>query len=171
MRWVWSCLLALALLWGWAEREQRLSSQVQHATAVAGYEKSFRRIAESSAETVASIAAVRERMGELVEGIDARVSREVRDALDENERERSGVASGTVRVRYVAASCPKATGANDGVPEATSTTGVDDGVGIELSREAGQDVLALRAELIRDRAKIAGLQEYIRAMRLQEVMP
>ncbi|THJ32415.1 hypothetical protein E8K88_12000 [Lampropedia aestuarii] len=168
MRWVWLCLLVLGLLWGWTEREQRLSNQVRHAKVVAYYEKAFRSIAEDSAKTIASIATMRVRMGELVAGIDARVSMEVRNALDENERERSGVAAGTVRVRYVAASCPRATSANNGVPEAASTSGLDDGAGIELSREAGQDVLALRAELIRDRAKITGLQEYIRAMRLQE---
>ena len=89
--------------------------------------------------------------------LDARITKEVSDALAENNRLKSPVAAGTVRVRYVAARCP-----SPDLPATAATGSVGDGAGVELAPAAGLDVLDLREALIRDRAKIDYLQGYIR---------
>ena len=78
-------------------------------------------------------------------------------AADENNRRRPDVATGAVRVRYVAARCP-----SPDLPATAATGGVGDGAGIELTPKAGLDVLDLREALIKDRAKIEYLQGYVR---------
>ena len=85
------------------------------------------------------------------------VNKEVSDALAENNRRRSAVAAGAVRVRYVAARCP-----SPDLPATAATGSVGDGAGVELTPKAGLDVLDLREALIRDRAKIEYLQAYVR---------
>ena len=79
------------------------------------------------------------------------------DAIAENNRRRPAVAAGTVRVRYVAARCPR-----PDLPATAAAGSVGDGAGIELAPAAGLDVLDLREALIRDRAKIEYLQGYVR---------
>jgi len=89
--------------------------------------------------------------------LDARITKEVSDAVEENNRRRPAVAAGTVRVRYLAARCP-----SPDLPATAATGGVGNGAGVELAPAAGLDVLDLREALILDRAKIDYLQGYIR---------
>lgn len=90
--------------------------------------------------------------------LDARYTEELSNAELENDRLRDAVADGNRRLR-IKASCPAG---GDGVPEtSTATSQPHDGT-VELDRETGALVLDLRRDLIRDRAKILGLQSYIR---------
>jgi len=101
----------------------------------------------------------RQKQGALIADIDARITQEVSDARKETETRLRGLAAGTVRVRYVNATCP---GPSSDLPTAPSTSSVGNGAGIELAADAGRDVLVLRQALIEDRAKIEYLQGYIR---------
>jgi prophage endopeptidase len=103
----------------------------------------------------------RQKQGALIADIDARITQEVSDARKETETRLRGLAAGTVRVRYVKATCP---GPSSDLPTAPSTSSVGDGAGIELTPDAGRDVLVLRQALIEDRAKIEYLQGYIRSI-------
>ncbi|MBK8667872.1 MAG: lysis protein [Burkholderiales bacterium] len=56
--------------------------------------------------------------------MDARITKEVSDAIAENNRRRAAVAAGTVRVRYLAARCP-----SPDLPATAATGSVGDGAG------------------------------------------
>lgn len=89
--------------------------------------------------------------------IDTERTKELNDAQAENDRLRNAVADGQRRLR-IQASCP----APDGVPDASGAASVDDAGTVELGRDAERVVFDLRAALIRDRAMIQGLQQYVR---------
>lgn len=120
-----------------------------------------RQRAEEARATLQAVTAWREAQRTLVGSIDTRITKEVSDAISENNRRRPAVAAGTVRVRYVAARCPDP---GPDLPAAATTGSVGDGAGLELTPKAGLDVLDLREALIRDRAKIEYLQGYVRAL-------
>lgn len=103
----------------------------------------------------------RQKQDALIADIDTRITKEVSDARKETETRLRGLAAGTVRVRYVKASCP---GPSSDLPATPSTSSVGNGAGIELAADAGRDVLVLRQALIEDRAKIEYLQGYIRSI-------
>ncbi|WP_202988130.1 lysis system i-spanin subunit Rz, partial [Pseudomonas typographi] len=90
--------------------------------------------------------------------LDTKRTKEKADALAENERLRRDVADGNRRL-HVAGTC-RSGGGN--VPQATSTTSVDDAGTVELSATAGQDLLDIRAGIIADQAALKAAQAYIR---------
>lgn len=70
-------------------------------------------------------------------------------------------------MRFTGAVCPKpGTAQAAGGPAA----GVDDGAGIELTAEGRQDVFNLRADIIADRNKLAGLQAYIHGLEARGII-
>ncbi|MGK0736971.1 lysis protein [Yokenella regensburgei] len=76
-------------------------------------------------------------------------------AESENDTLRRQLAAGARRV-YVRGKC-----AVPGTDDHHPTTGVGDGTPVELSQETGQDILDLRADIIRDNEKLRFLQEYV----------
>ena len=118
-----------------------------------------RAVAEATDKLRTAVHAWRTAQAEHLSTLDARITKEVSDALAENNRLKSPVASGTVRVRYVRAQCPNPSA---DLPATAATGSMGDGAGVELTPDAGLDVLLLREALIRDRAKIDYLQGYIR---------
>ena len=116
-----------------------------------------RAVAEATDKLRTAVHSWRTAQAEHLSTLDARITKEVSDAVEENNRRRPAVAAGTVRVRYVAARCP-----SPDLPATAATGSVGDGAGVELTPAAGLDVLLLREALIQDRAKIEYLQGYIR---------
>ena len=90
--------------------------------------------------------------------IDARTTKEKANALAENERLRADVAAGDRRLR-IAGRC-STSGSN--LPYTSSTARVDDGGTVELAGVAERSVFDIRAGVIKDRAALKGLQEYVR---------
>ena len=90
--------------------------------------------------------------------IDARTTKEKAHALAENEKLRADVAAGDRRLR-IAGRC---SADSSNLPDATSTARVDDGGVVELAGAAGRTVFDIRAGIIKDRAALKGLQEYVR---------
>ncbi|NEG58202.1 lysis protein [Pantoea agglomerans] len=77
-------------------------------------------------------------------------------AESENDALRRQLATGTRRM-YVHAKCPvSGTGAKAG------TSGMGDGAAVELATDSRQNILDIRAGIIRDREKLRYLQDYIR---------
>ena len=141
------------------ERAAHSDTRTQHA-------QQLQRIADAT--SMAATAAVRAQQAQqqAVTAIDIKHTQELSHALANNESLRADVRAGTVRLR-IAASCPRpATSPN--LPNAAPAASLADGAAVELDPEAGQTVLDLRADLTRDRAKLAGLQEYVRAIRAKE---
>ena len=118
-----------------------------------------RAVAEATDKLRTAVHAWRGAQTAFLSTLDARITKEVSDAVEENNRRRSAVAAGTVRVRYVAARCPSP---SPDLPATAATGSVGDGAGIELAPKAGLDVLDLREALIKDRAKLEYLQGYVR---------
>lgn len=86
--------------------------------------------------------------------IDSKYTKELTHALAENQKLRDAVSAGTQRV-YIKASCPS------GLSDPSGTSSLDYGAGIELTRDAGQDYLHLRDQLISDGRKLLAAQAYI----------
>ncbi|MGK0703689.1 lysis protein [Yokenella regensburgei] len=76
-------------------------------------------------------------------------------AESENDTLRRQLAAGTRRV-YVRGKC-----AVSGTDDHHPTAGVGDGAPVELDTKTGQDILDLRADIIRDNEKLKFLQEYV----------
>ena len=89
--------------------------------------------------------------------LDAKVTREKASDLAENERLRADVAAGDRRLR-IAGRCSASSG---NLPDTTSTARLDDGGTVELAGVAGRTVFDIRARIIKDRAALKGLQEYV----------
>ena len=89
--------------------------------------------------------------------LDAKSTKEKASDLAENERLRADVAAGDRRLR-IAGRC--STGSSD-LPDTTSTARLDDGATVELAGAAGRTVFDIRAGIIKDRAALKGLQEYV----------
>ena len=139
------------------QREITASVRIEAAKQAKQRAEEARAVAEATDKLRTAVHAWRDAQAAFLSTLDARITKEVSDALAENNRRRAAVAAGAVRVRYVAARCP-----SPDLPATAATGSVGDGAGIELTPKAGLDVLDLREALIRDRAKIEYLQNYIR---------
>ena len=89
--------------------------------------------------------------------LDARTTKEKAHALAENERLRADVAAGDRRLR-IAGRC---SADSSNLSDTTSTARVDVGGTVELAGVAGRTVFDIRAGIIKDRAALKGLQEYV----------
>lgn len=148
------CVLGAAFV---GQREITASVRIEAAEQATQRAEEARAVAEATDKLRTAVHAWRTAQAEHLSTLDARINKEVSDALEENNRRRSAVAAGTVRVRYVAARCP-----SPDLPATAATGSVGDGTAVELDPKAGLDVLDLREALIKDRAKIEYLQAYVR---------
>ncbi len=139
------------------QREITASVRLEAAQQAQQRADEARAVAEATDKLRTAVHAWRTAQAEHLSALDARITKEVSDAIAENNRRRPAVATGTVRVRYVAARCP-----SPDLPTTAAAGSVGDGAGVELAPKAGLDVLDLREALIKDRAKIDYLQAYVR---------
>ena len=90
--------------------------------------------------------------------LDAKATTEKAHALAENEKLLADVAAGDRRLR-IAGRC---SADSSNLSDTTSTARLDDGRTVELAGAAGRTVFDIRAGVIKDRAALKGLQEYVR---------
>ncbi|WP_285275248.1 lysis protein [Halopseudomonas bauzanensis] len=90
-----------------------------------------------------------------LEELDRKHTEDLTNAQAENAQLATDVAAGKRRLR-LQASCPSA-----GVSDSTGTAGMDDGGTAELTPAARQYYFALRDQLTRTEAALAGLQSYV----------
>ena len=89
--------------------------------------------------------------------LDAKATTEKARDLAENERLRADLAAGDRRLR-ITGRCSADSGS---LSDTTSTARLDDGSTVELAGTAGRTVFDIRAGVIKDRAALKGLQEYV----------
>ena len=147
---------------GW-QKGNVAAAKLELAQYKTGQAELWRQQAELTSKVKDSLHTWRQAQAVQVAELDAQHEKERADANREYERRIDAVRAGTVRVRYVAATCP-----DRAVPAAPGATGLDDEPGIGLTAEAGQDVLLLRRAIERDQEVIEGLREYIRKVLLKE---
>ena len=85
------------------------------------------------------------------------MKRYVDNPLAENERLRVNVTAGDRRLR-IAGRCSADSG---NLSETSSAARLDDGGTVELAGAAGRSIFDIRAEIIKDRAALKGLQRYV----------
>ena len=90
--------------------------------------------------------------------LDAKATKEKASGLAENEKLRADVAAGDRRLR-IAGRCSTS---SSNLFDTTNTARLDDGSTVELAGAAGRTVFDIRAGIIKDRAALKGLQEYLR---------
>ena len=89
--------------------------------------------------------------------LDAKATTEKARDIAENEKLRADVAAGDRRLR-IAGRCSADSG---NLSNTTSTAHLDDGSTVDLAGAAGRTVFDIRAGIIKDRAALKGLQEYV----------
>ena len=89
--------------------------------------------------------------------LDAKATTEKARDLAENEKLRADVTAGDRRLR-IAGRCSADLGS---LPDTARTARLDDGGTVELAGVAGRTVFDIRAGVIKDRAALKGLQEYV----------
>ena len=90
--------------------------------------------------------------------LDVKATTEKARDLAENEKLRADVAAGDRRLR-IAGRC---SADSSNLSDTTSTARLDDGRTVELAGAAGRTVFDIRAGVIKDRAALKGLQEYVK---------
>lgn len=113
-------------------------------------EASLIRVAQLKAANESAVQALAVR-----DNLDKKYFEEMTHAKNENDRLRADLASGAKRL-LVRASCSKS------VPTSAGATGLDDAGAAELTTDARQDYLRLRAQIITTESQLKGLQEYHR---------
>lgn len=89
--------------------------------------------------------------------IDIKATKEKANALAENEKLRADIAAGDRRLRVAG----RFSASSSDLPNTTITARVDDGGTVELAGVAGRTVFDIRSGVIKDRAALKGLQEYV----------
>ncbi len=154
-------LLAIGTGIGWSLNGLRLSGQVSDAKTETANERTAHQadlatISNAAAQQVREALAKQQDAQQKVADLDRKHTKELKDAQAENDVLRGKLErGGGVRV---AANCP----ANPvSVPAATGPASVDHAGTVELSPEAGRNVLDVRAGIIADQAALRALQQYV----------
>lgn len=98
-----------------------------------------------------------QRAEQAIADLDQKAQKEKTDALAENDKLRSAVASGARRLR-IAGSCNPGRGNVSGT---AGSAGLGDASTIELSAASGSAVFDIRAGIIADQAALKALQSYV----------
>ncbi len=155
-------LLAVGIGIGWSLNGWHLSGQIAEAKTETAKERTAHQadlaaISNAAAQQVRQALAKQQEAQQAVAELDRKHTKELRDAQAENDVLRGKLErGGGVRV---AANCP----ANPvSLPEAAGTASVDHAGTVELSPEAGRNVLDVRSGIIADQAALRALQQYVR---------
>jgi prophage endopeptidase len=155
-------LLAMGTGFGWVLNGWRLEGRVQKAEAATeregrAHQADLAAISNAAAQQVTQALAKQQEAQQAVADLDRKHTKELKDAKAENDVLRDRLKrGGGVRV---AANCQ----ANPvGVPSAAGTASVDHAGTVELSPEAGRNVLDIRAGIIADQSALKALQQYMR---------
>ncbi len=154
--------------------QREITASVREQAAVAAQARADEAAAVAKA-VVAAQAAVRkwrDAQDANIKSFDKTIT-EKRDAdKTENTRRLVAVGSGTARVHVIGAHC---TSPASHLPGSERTASVGDAQGAELSREAGQELLVLREQLIEQTAQLEWLQawaaEVAKPVSIEEVSP
>lgn len=111
--------------------------------------------ATARAESLQNTLRLQRELNAELDQLDRKHTEDLTNAQAENAQLAADVAAGKRRLR-LQATCPSI-----GVPDSAGTAGVDDGGTAELTPAARQYYFALRDQLTRTEAALAGLQAYV----------
>ena len=149
-------LLAIACFATWKVDAWRYSKQL--ADLSASHQADLTAISSAAAAQVRQALERQQATQKALAELDAKATTEKAHALAENEKLRSDVADGDRRL-CIAGRCS----ANSGnLSETSSAARLDDGGTVELAGATGRTIFDIRGAIIKDRAALRGLQEYVR---------
>ena len=148
-------LVAIACSFTWKVDAWRYGKQL--ADLSASHQADLTAISSAAAAQVRQALERQQATQKALAELDAKATTEKAHALAENEKLRADVAAGDRRLR-IAGRC---SADSSNLSDTTSTARVDDGGTVELAGVAGRTVFDIRAGIIKDRAALKGLQEYV----------
>lgn len=149
-------LLAIACFSTWKVDSWRYGRQL--AELGASYQADLTAISNAAATQARQALDRQQSTQKALAELDAKATAEKARDLTENEKLRADVADGNRRLR-IAGRCSADSSDMSDTPSAAR---LDDGGTVELTGAAGRAVFDIRAGVIKDRAALKGLQEYIR---------
>ena len=148
-------LLAIACFATWKVDAWRYGKQL--ADLSASYQAGLTAISNAAATQARQALERQQAIQKALVELDAKATTEKARDLAENERLRADIAAGDRRLR-IAGRCSAGSG---NLPDTASTARLDDAGTVELAGAAGRTVFDVRARVIKDRAALKGLQEYV----------
>ena len=149
-------LLAIACFATWKVDAWRYSKQL--ADLSASHQADLTAISSAAAAQVRQALERQQATQKALAEIDAKATTEKARGLAENEKLRADVAAGDRRLR-IAGRCSADSG---NLSETSSAARLDDGGTVELAGATGRTIFDIRGAIIKDRAALRGLQEYVR---------
>ena len=149
-------LLAIACFATWKVDAWRYSKQL--ADLSASHQADLTAISSAAAAQVRQALERQQATQKALAELDAKATTEKARDLAENERLRADVAADDRRLR-IAGRCSAGSGK---LSDTASATRVDDGGAVELAGATGRTIFDIRGAIIKDRAALRGLQEYVR---------
>lgn len=155
VRWLVLALLAIACFATWKVDTWRYGKQVAELSAT--HHADLTAISNAAAAQARQALEKQQATQKALTELDAKATKEITNALAENERLHADVAAGDRRLRIAG----RFSASSGNLFDATSTARLDDGGAVEFAGAAGRTVLDIRAGIIKDRAALKGLQEYV----------
>lgn len=155
----WYVMAIAALVLALAAAATRLArEEAAHARTRTANAEVLRDLADKTAKAYQAVLADQQAQQARLAELDEKHTKELGDAKREIAGLESDVRAGARRLRF-AATCP---GTTASVPQATSTSGVDDGARPRLDDAAQSAYFDLRRGIAESRQQIEALQEYVR---------
>ena len=155
VRWLVLALLAIACFATWKVDTWRYGKQVAELSAT--HHADLTAISNAAAAQARQALEKQQATQKALTELDAKATKEMTNALAENERLHADVAAGDRRLRIAG----RFSASSGNLFDASSTARLDDGGAVEFAGAAGRTVLDIRAGIIKDRAALKGLQEYV----------
>ena len=156
-RWlVLAALMAITYLSTWKVDSWRYGKQLSDLSA--SHQSDLTAISNAAADQVRKALEKQQSTQKLLAELDAKHVKERTSDLAENEKLRADVAAGARRLR-IAGRCST----DDGnLSSPAGTARLDDGRTVEFAGDAERTFFDIRSGIIKDRAALKGLQEYVR---------
>lgn len=148
-------LVAIACFATWKVHAWRYGKEL--ASLIAAHQADLTTISNAAATQVRQALEKQQASQKALADLDAKATKEKASDLAENDKLHADVAAGDRRLR-IAGRFSASTG---NLSDASSTARLDDGGTVEIAGAAGRTVLDIRAGIIKDRAALKGLQEYV----------
>ena len=148
-------LVAIACFATWKVDAWRYGKQLSDLSAA--HQADLTSIANAAAAQARQALEKQQAIQKALAELDAKATKEKMNDLAENEKLRADVAAGDRRLR-IAGRC---SASSSNMPDTAVAARLDDGGTVELAGAAGRTVFDIRAGIIKDRAALKGLQEYV----------
>lgn len=160
-KWCGIALLLGALLGAWASwwvTDNKFTADI--ATLNKQHSDALKAISDEATKQTVVTLQKQQTFAKTVSASDQKNTQELNDALAKNQALRDDIATGAKRLQFATAKLATCQQSADAAQRAAS---LGNAAAVELSTEAGRNILDIRAGIISDQQKLKALQDYIRA--------